>query len=231
MCSIFHSHSRDLKYIPFPFQGSEICVVYSIPIPGTWGMCSIFHSHSRDLGYVKPSDLNSQCVHGESQQAKTVKYYTQCYYEAFVRVHVVGYLGLTNTTFLPPPSLWGSCAPTWNDSTYRHEVMQVGREVHGCHGNYLTIRHLCFPSLSKTLLLPHVHIYTCMHTNKHPHTLSLNGHIYSLQQWPPLRYMSNKPEHIFCTSKILGCSSVIAAPNYKDPLSHDLSLSLSGHSI
>jgi len=149
--------------------------VYSIPIPETWDMCSIFHSHSRDLGYVKPSDLNSQCVHGEPQQAKTVKYFTQCYYEGFVRVHVLGYLGLTNTSFLPPPSLWGSCAPTWNDSTYRHEVMQVGREVRGCHDNHLTICHLCFPSLSKTLLLPHVHIYTCTctPTNTHTHSLSL----------------------------------------------------------
>ena len=163
-----------MQYIPFPFQGPGICAVYSIPIPGTWDMCSIFHSHSRDLGYVKPSDLNSQCVHGESQQAKTVKYYTQCYYEAFVRVHVVGYLGLTNTTFLPTPSLWGSCAPTWNDSTYRHEVMQVGREVHGCHGNYLTITISVSPPLAK-LSSFHMYIYThvCIPTNTHTHSLSM----------------------------------------------------------
>ena len=167
MCSIFHSHSRDLGYVQY-----------------------IFHSHSRDLGYVKPSDLNSQCVHGESQQAKTVKYYTQCYYEAFVRVHVVGYLGLTNTSFLPPLSLWGSCAPTWNDSTYRHEVMQVGREVHGCHGNYLTITISVSPPLAK-LSSFHMYIYThvCIPTNTHTYLRIERS--YSLQQWPPLRYMSN----------------------------------------
>ena len=95
---------------------------------------------------MKPSDLNSQCVHGEPQQAKTVKYYTQCYYEAFVRVHVLGYLGLTSTSFLPPPSLWGNCAPTWNDSTYRHEVMQVGRYM-------VVMATTClFPSLSMASL-------------------------------------------------------------------------------
>ena len=78
----------------------------------------------RDLGYVTPSDLNTQCVHGEPGMAKTVKYYTQCYYEAFVRIHILRYLGLNSTGFLPPPSQWKNCAPTWNDSTYRHEIME-----------------------------------------------------------------------------------------------------------
>ncbi len=51
----------------------------------------------------------------------------QCFYEAFVRIHVVGYLGLKQTQFLPPIPWWPLTAPTWNDTAgycpgypYRH---------------------------------------------------------------------------------------------------------------
>lgn len=79
----------------------------------------------RDLGYVESTDLNLRCVHGQPQTAKDVKYYTQCYYEAFVRTHVLEYLMMNSTGFLPASDIWGQCAPTWNDSQYRHEIMQV----------------------------------------------------------------------------------------------------------
>ncbi len=79
----------------------------------------------RDLGYIKPSDLNIQCVHGHPETAKSTTYYTQCYYEAFVRTHILQYLNLSSSGFLPPSTMWGGCAPTWNDSQYRHEIMQV----------------------------------------------------------------------------------------------------------
>jgi hypothetical protein len=36
----------------------------------------------------------------------------QCYYEAFVRTHVLGPLGMTSSLFLPPPAEWGDCMPT-----------------------------------------------------------------------------------------------------------------------
>ena len=79
----------------------------------------------RDLGYVDPSDLNTACVHGEPDTAKMVPYYSQCYYEAFVRRYVFEYLDMKHMQFLPPKDVWGECAPTWNDTVYRHEVMQV----------------------------------------------------------------------------------------------------------
>lgn len=79
----------------------------------------------RDLGYVQASDLNIECVHGQPETAKTVPYYTQCYYEAFVRKYILDYLGLKYMQFLPPSDLWKDSAPTWNDTEYRHEVMQV----------------------------------------------------------------------------------------------------------
>ncbi|KAL5477256.1 hypothetical protein EMCRGX_G024025 [Ephydatia muelleri] len=78
----------------------------------------------RDLGYVEDTDLNYQCVHGRPDLAKTAPYFAQCYYEAFVRVHVFEFLDLDSTGFLPPLSSWGDCAPTWNDTVYRHELMQ-----------------------------------------------------------------------------------------------------------
>ena len=79
----------------------------------------------RDLGYVQPSELNTQCVHGQPDTASTVPYYTQCYYEAFVRTHIADYLNLKHTQFLLPSYLWSDVAPTWNDSVYRHHIMQV----------------------------------------------------------------------------------------------------------
>jgi hypothetical protein len=79
---------------------------------------------ARDLGYVQSSDLNMQCVHHRPNSSHSVPYYTQCYYEAFVRVHIVDYLGLKHMQFLPPKQTWADIAPTWNDSVYRHQVMQ-----------------------------------------------------------------------------------------------------------
>ena len=86
----------------------------------------------RDLGFVQPSDLNMQCVHHQPNSSHTVPYYTQCYYEAFVRVHIFDYLGLKHMQFLPPKETWANIAPTWNDSIYRHQVMQVGSTQMKC---------------------------------------------------------------------------------------------------
>jgi CubicO group peptidase (beta-lactamase class C family) len=50
----------------------------------------------------------------------------QCYYEAFVRTDVLVGLGLGggSSGFLPPASLAPTCAPTMNDTVYRHAVVQ-----------------------------------------------------------------------------------------------------------
>jgi len=49
-----------------------------------------------------------------------------CYHEAFVRLFVFDLLDLGphRTLYLPPPSLKPYCAPTTNDTTYRHRVVQ-----------------------------------------------------------------------------------------------------------
>ena len=47
-----------------------------------------------------------------------------CYYEAFIRTNVVDANALQPTQFLPPQAQWGATAPTWNDTEYRHRVVQ-----------------------------------------------------------------------------------------------------------
>lgn len=79
----------------------------------------------RDLYYVLPSDLNLDCVHGSPNSSFSYPYYAQCYYEAFVRIHVAEYLGISQLLFLPSLSSWANIAPTWDDTVYRHQVMQV----------------------------------------------------------------------------------------------------------
>eukprot|EP00762_Andalucia_godoyi_P001085 ANDGO_02099.mRNA.1 UPF0214 protein YfeW len=71
-------------------------------------------------GYVSPADFHPLCDDGRSSQEAL----WQCYYEAYARKYVIAASGMTNSGFLPPPNLWGQAAPTWNDSSYRHQVMQ-----------------------------------------------------------------------------------------------------------
>lgn len=86
-------------------------------------------------GLVAPSDLIPACAAAAAATPTSHAVpgpITQCYYEAFVRVHVFEALGLSQTGFLPPPSEKGRCAPAWNDTAadapgnvpYRHEVVQ-----------------------------------------------------------------------------------------------------------
>lgn len=41
-----------------------------------------------------------------------------------MRTKVLQPLGMTASTFLPPPSTAATIAPTWNDTQYRHRVLQ-----------------------------------------------------------------------------------------------------------
>lgn len=71
-------------------------------------------------GHVSRADFLPVCDDGTaSEQALW-----QCAYEAYVRKFVIGAAGMTNSGFLPPQPLWGFAAPTWNDTSYRHMVMQ-----------------------------------------------------------------------------------------------------------
>lgn len=48
----------------------------------------------------------------------------QCYYEAYVRTAVFETLGMTNSGFLPAHADWKGAAPTEDDTTYLHRVIQ-----------------------------------------------------------------------------------------------------------
>jgi CubicO group peptidase (beta-lactamase class C family) len=48
----------------------------------------------------------------------------QCYYEAFVRKFVLERMDMTQSSFIQPTERYKIIAPTWNDTDYRHVVMQ-----------------------------------------------------------------------------------------------------------
>eukprot|EP00013_Stygamoeba_regulata_P025878 CAMPEP_0177646792 /NCGR_PEP_ID=MMETSP0447-20121125/9955_1 /TAXON_ID=0 /ORGANISM="Stygamoeba regulata, Strain BSH-02190019" /LENGTH=451 /DNA_ID=CAMNT_0019149333 /DNA_START=55 /DNA_END=1410 /DNA_ORIENTATION=+ len=66
---------------------------------------------------VPPSELVPGCANGGPED-------TQCYFEAFCRLHVFAPLQMSNTSFLPPQSVWDQCAPCENDTVYLHRVIQ-----------------------------------------------------------------------------------------------------------
>ena len=55
------------------------------------------------------------------------------------------YLGLKHMQFLPPKQTWADIAPTWNDSVYRHQVMQVYVHALGDF-NFYTVRYMAVHS-------------------------------------------------------------------------------------
>jgi len=70
-----------------------------------------------DLGYVVAADTVPECKVGIPGEE-------QCYYEAYVRKYVFTAFQMTSTQYLPNTALWSLCAPTENDTTYRHKVLQ-----------------------------------------------------------------------------------------------------------
>lgn len=71
-------------------------------------------------GYVSPSALLPGCAAAPAGSGLR----RSCFYEAFVRTSVFEPLGMMSTGFLPAQSQWASIVPTWNDTTYRHRVIQ-----------------------------------------------------------------------------------------------------------
>jgi hypothetical protein len=63
---------------------------------------------------VQPSDLLQSCA--TSAGGGVPGPIAQCYYEAFVRLHVFGKLRMANTGFLPLAADKSRCAPAWNDT-------------------------------------------------------------------------------------------------------------------
>lgn len=70
-------------------------------------------------GLVHPTDLLHSCAQGLVGEPAW-----HCYFEAFVRTKVVNKLGMGLSGFLIPRHQYPTAAPTWNDTIYRHEVLQ-----------------------------------------------------------------------------------------------------------
>lgn len=69
--------------------------------------------------YVGADDMRGDCASSTSAPLQL-----SCHYEAFVRVHVLDKSNMFDTGFLPDPAQWATIAPTWNDTNYRHRLLQ-----------------------------------------------------------------------------------------------------------
>ncbi|CAE7202334.1 amiE [Symbiodinium sp. KB8] len=73
-----------------------------------------------DLGYVRSADTLPECQQRWGAMGDGLHF--TCAYEAYVRTHVFGPLGMGLTGFRPADA--AATAPTWNDPTYRHEWVE-----------------------------------------------------------------------------------------------------------
>lgn len=73
----------------------------------------------RDHGLVSESDLLPTCVAQLSGRERE-----HCYFEAFLRTQVVRKLGMARSGFLLLPDLYPMATPSWNDTTWRHKLLQ-----------------------------------------------------------------------------------------------------------
>jgi len=73
---------------------------------------------AKDHGYVTKNDTLPGCPIGNPNGEQ------QCYYEAYVRKHILQKLGMKTSGFLPSVDLWNSIPPLWNDTSYRHKLIQ-----------------------------------------------------------------------------------------------------------
>jgi CubicO group peptidase (beta-lactamase class C family) len=90
---------------------SDLSMITLMFVTGT-----IVQQNSAAFG-LGSSSLRPGCATGAASDS-------QCWYEAFARVYVFQSLGLTQTMFLPPPPLWGNCAPAENDTSYERKLIQ-----------------------------------------------------------------------------------------------------------
>jgi serine-type D-Ala-D-Ala carboxypeptidase len=75
-----------------------------------------------DLGLVEQQQLLPECQQRWATMGDGLHY--TCMYEAFVRLVVFGPLGMDSTGFRPNASYMPNIAPTWNDTDYRHFLVQ-----------------------------------------------------------------------------------------------------------
>lgn len=109
--------------------------------------------------YVAPDQFYPGCQVSPLADPATA----QCAYEAYVRLYVLGapQVAMNASGFLPQPSSWALAPPTWNDTYYRHEIMQgvVSDEnayalggISGHAGLFATTTDVA--SLARALLFP-----------------------------------------------------------------------------
>jgi len=67
---------------------------------------------------MQPAYLRKDCM----QQSGIINH--ACYYEAFVRIHVLENLLMGKSGFIPLPSEKANIPPTWMDTTFHHELIQ-----------------------------------------------------------------------------------------------------------
>jgi len=80
-------------------------------------MIYVIGNLARTHGYISQADLLPGCYQNTTAS-------DQCYFEAYVRKFVVEPLKMESSMFLPPAIVAPYCAPTENDTTWRHKVMQ-----------------------------------------------------------------------------------------------------------
>lgn len=73
----------------------------------------------KDNKLIGPNDLLPSC-----SRVLTAQPAYHCYFEAFLRKFVTERLGMGRSGFLLPPDHYAHATPTWNDTTYRHELIQ-----------------------------------------------------------------------------------------------------------
>jgi len=84
------------------------------------GMYVVGHL-ARTLGKIKPNELRYECSKNLSHDSPEI---AQCYYEAYAVKEIFNRVPMRYSKFLPPETEWGLIAPTWNDTYYRHEIVQ-----------------------------------------------------------------------------------------------------------
>lgn len=72
------------------------------------------------LGYISQSNTLPECQAAWASMGDGLHF--TCAYEAYVRTHVFDVMNMTSSGFLPADA--ASTAPTWNDTTYRYELVQ-----------------------------------------------------------------------------------------------------------
>jgi len=90
--------------------------VYVYSDVGLMAMMAVVGRIAHGNGLVTEADVRADCpLTGEA---------SQCFFEAFCRKYIFSPLGMSSTMYLPPTELKKSCAPSHNDTEYRHTVVQ-----------------------------------------------------------------------------------------------------------